>query len=197
MPGKGTFRGSRIADSHPVVDYRRMLFMNDQYLSAYRKGAERLYRILFFLCVTGFSVLLILLFTNVVSRNFFRNSFAWIDEVSKFIFTWVMFIGISLCIHKKGLIGMEFLTSKLPAKIRYGIQTISTSISSVFFLVLTIYGIKYVFATAGMFSPVLNINYGIVYLCIPICGAASLFFCISEFIKNKNLKKESAGGKAT
>lgn len=169
--------------------------MRNRYVIVYQKSADRLFHLLFYVSVTGFSILLILLFANVVSRNLFKNSFAWIDELSKFIFTWVMFIGISLCIYKKGLIGIEFLTSKLPEKIRYMMQVVGTSVALIFFFVLTLYGIKYVVATAGMFSPVLNINYAIVYLCVPICGATSLYFCINEFVKKENPKTESVEGR--
>jgi len=168
--------------------------MLDRYVSGLQKGAHKLFSFLFAFSVAGFSLLLILLFTNVVSRNLFGNSFAWIDELSKFIFTWVMFIGIALCIYKKGLIGMEFLTGRLPPKIRHVVRSIGACIAMMFFFVLTLYGIKYVIATADMFSPVLNINYGIVYLCIPLCGMASLFFCVLELASGKSSKKEPGEG---
>jgi len=154
--------------------------MPRRYISALRTSTRVLFRGFSLISVAGFSVLLALLFTNVVSRNIAGNSFAWIDEVSKFIFTWIMFLGIAMCIYKKRLIGMEFFTSKLPKNINSLLKFVSTIVFIAFFFILTLYGTKYSIATSEMFSPVLNISYGVVYLCIPVCGVSSIFFCVAD-----------------
>lgn len=162
--------------------------MPRRFVPALQKSTGVLFRCFSMISVTGFSVLLALLFTNVVSRNLVGNSFAWIDELSKFIFTWIMFLGMAMCIYKKRLIGMEFFTSKLPENINKVLKSVGSFVLIAFFVVLTLYGAKYSIATSEMFSPVLNISYGLVYLCIPVCGVSSIVFCLADLSGSKPVK---------
>jgi len=163
-------------------------------VSALKKSAYGIFRFFYIFATIGFSLLILLLFTNVVSRNLFNNSFAWIDEITKFIFTWMMFIGISIGVYKKRHIGMEFFTSKLPVRIKGGARTFSGFVTMIFFLILTLFGAKYVGSTMSMYSPILNINYGMVYLCIPLCGILSIFFCMVELMEDKHPAKKPPEG---
>ena len=38
---------------------------------------------------------------NVISRNLLGGSIAWIEEISRYIFTWMMFMGIAIGVHYK------------------------------------------------------------------------------------------------
>jgi len=162
-------------------------------MTTLRKSADGIYRIFYIFATIGFSLLIILLFANVVGRNLFNSSLAWIDELTKFIFTWMMFIGISIGVYKKRNIGMEFFTSKLPKKIQGAARLFSDFGLIAFFFVMAIYGIKYVSSTMNMYSPILNIKYGIVYCCIPLCGILSMFFCVVGVTNVADPSRKSAG----
>ena len=52
-----------------------------------------------------FTVLLTILLVNVISRNLLGGSIAWIEEISRYIFTWMMFMGIAIGVHYKKHLG--------------------------------------------------------------------------------------------
>ncbi len=143
-----------------------------------------IYKGFFVFATAAFTVLLALLLINVFSRNLLDGSIAWIEEGSRFIFTWMMFLGISIGVYRKKHLGVEFLVEKYPPKLKRAFALASDSLTILLFLVLTIYGFKYSAGTMKMYSPIMSIPYGVVYLCIPLCGAFSLFYCIVRIISD-------------
>ena len=65
-----------------------------------------------------FTVLLTILLINVISRNLLGGSIAWIEEISRYIFTWMMFMGIAIGVHYKKHLGVEFVVGLYPAKVK-------------------------------------------------------------------------------
>ena len=54
----------------------------------------------------------------------------------------------------------------------------------ILFVVLTIYGFKYDNSTMKMLSPIMSIPYGLVYMCVPLCGLFSVFYTISKIVND-------------
>ena len=48
-------------------------------------------------------------------------------------------------------------------------------------------------STMRMFSPILHIPYGMVYLCIPLCGIFSLFYCVVRIVDDFCQATEKGG----
>lgn len=149
-----------------------------------QKISRGIYKGFFVFATAAFAVLLILLLVNVFSRNLLDGSIAWIEEGSRFIFTWMMFLGIAIGVYRKKHLGVEFLVEKYPPKLKRAFALASDILTILLFLVLTIYGFKYSASTMKMYSPIMSIPYGMVYLCIPLCGAFSLFYCIARIIND-------------
>ena len=150
----------------------------------FQKIARGIYKLFFGFATITFSVLLIILLYNVFSRNFLDGSVTWIEEGSKFIFTWMMFLGVSIGVYRKKHLGVEFLVDKYPKKVQHFFAIFNDVFMIVLFLILTIYGFKYSASTMRMYSPIMAIPYGLVYLCVPFCGVLSLFYCIAKIIND-------------
>ena len=155
-----------------------------------------IYKVFFVFATFTFAVLLIILLVNVFSRNFLDGSIAEIEEGSRFIFTWMMFLGISIGVYHKKHLGVEFLVNLYPTKVRRAFGLISDLLMVVLFLVLTIYGFRYSSSTINMRSPIMSIPYGLVYLCVPLCGIFSLFYTISKIINDLCEGKKEGGAPA-
>jgi TRAP-type transport system small permease protein len=77
------------------------------------------------LLVVGLSIMGLMVFANVVPRYAFDDGIAVTEEVARFIFVWITFIG-SIVAMKEGLhLGMQSLTRNLPKPIRVGAQILS------------------------------------------------------------------------
>lgn len=152
-----------------------------------------IYKIFFVFATCAFAVLLIILLVNVFSRNFLGGSIAEIEEGSRFIFTWMMFLGISIGVYRKKHLGVEFLVNHYPPKVRRAFTLMSDLLALLLFLVLTVYGFRYSSRTINMRSPIMAVSYGLVYLCVPLCGVFSLFYTFSKIVNELCETKEDGG----
>lgn len=157
---------------------------------AVQKVARAVYKIFFAFATAAFAFLLIILLYNVFSRNFLTGAVAEIEEGSRFVFTWMMFLGISIGVYHKKHLGVEFLVANYPPALKKFFVLVSNILTIVLFIVLTIYGFRYSFSTMRMYSPIMNVPYGMVYLCVPLCGIFSLFYCFARFMDDMFGDKE-------
>jgi TRAP-type C4-dicarboxylate transport system permease small subunit len=67
-----------------------------------------------FVLAMGLLVMVVMVFGNVVLRYGFDSGITFSEEVSRFIFVWITFIGAVLAFAQRGHIAMENLISKLP-----------------------------------------------------------------------------------
>lgn len=158
-----------------------------------QKISHGIFKVFFVFATVTFAALLIMLLANVFSRNFLTGSITEVEEFSKFVFTWMMFMGISIGVYHKKHLGVEFVVEKYPKKIRRLFGLISDLLTIVLFLILVIYGFKYSSSTMRMYSPILHIPYGMVYLCIPLSGIFSLFFCVARVVEDFCQTDEKGG----
>lgn len=74
------------------------------------KGTEKLEN---FIMSAGLIFISFIVFTNVVSRYFFGYSFAWSEELARYIVVWVTFFGISSCARYGSHVNVDLLPGML------------------------------------------------------------------------------------
>ena len=126
----------------------------------------------------------------MISRNLLGGSIAWIEEISRYIFTWMMFMGIAIGVHYKKHLGVEFVVGLYPDKVKKAAYFISDLLTLILFIVLAVYGFRYAGKSMKMFSPIMGIPYGIVYLCVPIGSVFSIFYCFARIVEDYFTKPE-------
>jgi TRAP-type transport system small permease protein len=90
------------------------------------------------LLVIGLSIMGLMVFTNVVLRYVFDSGIAITEEVARFIFVWLTFIGSIVAMKEGRHLGMQALTRHLPAPLHIGSQLISHVLMLVCCVVLLI-----------------------------------------------------------
>src|SRR5699024_11998103 len=74
-------------------------------------------------CSVVFMFFIILLtFLQVCLRYMFSHSFAWIEEVSRYLFVWIVFLGAAIAFDADSHIKIDVIENKLPKKIKRLIQ---------------------------------------------------------------------------
>lgn len=150
---------------------------------ALQKMSTAIFKFFYVFATLTFSVLLIMLLANVLSRNFFDGAIAWIEESSRFVFTWMMFLGISIGVYYKKHLGVEFIVAHYPPKVKKIVGIFSDLLMLALFIILIVYGFKYSAKTVKMLSPIIGIPYGVVYFCVPFGGILSAFYCLVELLR--------------
>ena len=57
---------------------------------------KALNRVLYFVSISAMGVMLALIFVQVITRYFFGFTFDWSEELSRFLFVWVVLLGSAL-----------------------------------------------------------------------------------------------------
>ena len=84
--------------------------------------AERLVE---WLMALALSIMVVLVFGNVVLRYAFSSGIAWAEEISRLMFVWMIFLGAILALRHHGHLGVEMLQAKLPPWARRGCAIVS------------------------------------------------------------------------
>lgn len=79
---------------------------------------DRLCRLLQALMVLCLAVMVVMVFGNVVLRYGFNSGIAVSEEVSRWLFLWVIFMGATVAVHQKAHMGTDMLVVHLPLPLR-------------------------------------------------------------------------------
>ncbi|MBQ0139212.1 MAG: TRAP transporter small permease [Kurthia sp.] len=119
-------------------------------------------------------VLLIVMSVVIILQVFMRyavsNSLSWSEELARFCFVWLIYIGISYGVKKAKHIRVEAVLSLFKRKGKY----IINMISYVLFLFFAVYAVYYGFSIysaikeTGQLAPSLGISMSIMYLGMPV-----------------------------
>lgn len=141
------------------------------------------YRLLEIILVITMVVMFVLVFINVMLRIFLNTGIDFAEEVPRFAFIWMTFIGAIIGMHKHTHLGVDMLVAVLPVlgrKICWGISQVIMTICSLYMLYGTWLQHEIIASNA---SAVLQLSmlwvYGVSYL----TGVAITFICISNLVR--------------
>lgn len=116
------------------------------------------------------TVLVVVVFANVISRYFLDFALAWAEEIARFIFIWLTFLGAILALAHNEHMRFNLLVKSLPDKLGK-IALVLANAVIIFLLGLVIKGgITIVIQNYDWLTPALQISYGLVYTIVPISG---------------------------
>ena len=140
-----------------------------------------------------FSLLVLDVVWQVVSRYVVGQSSSFTEEFARFALIWLTVLGAAYINgQKEGHLSMDFLLSKLPLEKQKKRQKIIQLIMAIFALVVMIIGggnLVYITLKLGQISPALLVPLGLVYAIVPISGAIIIFFSVYHI--KRTLKSES------
>lgn len=131
------------------------------------------------------SVMVAVIFVQVVMRQL-NSSLSWSEELARFCFIWLIYLGISYGVKKQRHIKVDVVLVMLNNKGK----VILNIISNVLFVVFSIFVIYYGYDIAskllafGQKSPALQIPMGLVYMATPVGMGLTLIRLIQNLIKN-------------
>lgn len=128
---------------------------------------------------------ILLIFLQIISRYVFSSPYSWTEELARYMFILLCFLGASLALRRYELVGVEFIISKINTKSRHIIKVISSTLLVLFVLLFVRYGFVLINIAkeGGTISPSLQIPMFIIYYIFPFSGIFMLIFAITCFIE--------------
>ncbi|WP_082043714.1 TRAP transporter small permease [Mobilicoccus massiliensis] len=141
-------------------------------------------RLLSWACVALFSLLVIVVVWQVVTRQVLDSPAAWTDEVSRYLFVWVGFFATALVFSERGHLAVDVLGRLLPTAGRRALGVLIQLAIIAFALLLLVYG--GLRALAGAWDQHLQsipFTLGQMYVVMPITGAIIAFYAFTELVE--------------
>lgn len=132
-------------------------------------------------------VMFIIVGANVFSRFVLNNSLGWADELSRFIFIWISFLGAVMAYGSDEHVGLNFVIAKIPsAKVQNIVNIITDILIMSVLAIITYYG--YIVAvSATNVSPALYIPMTLVYSVVPFSGFLMMIINLTKIKKHIQL----------
>ncbi|MGQ7249186.1 TRAP transporter small permease [Halomonas sp. V046] len=125
--------------------------------------------------VAALSTIVILVFTNVVLR-LFDTTLAWAGELARYLFVWMIYLGISYCIRERRHLRVTFLVDRLPGRAKAVVNLLADVVFMVYSAMVAYYGylIMSDAVERGQIAPALEISVSVLYAAIVVGGALSV-----------------------
>lgn len=138
------------------------------------------------------TVMVAVIFMQVVMRQF-DSSLSWSEELARYCFIWLVYIGISYGVKKDRHIKVDVMLLVLKNKGKL----ILTIIANLLFIAFAVFVIRYGYDIAsqllafGQKSPANQIPMGLIYMATPVGMGLTLIRLIQNLVKHiKALKHE-------
>lgn len=131
--------------------------------------------------IAGVSILVVGLFLQIVLRYVFAESIDIIDEASRYLFVWLMFLTISVGFRENSHMGVSFLLDRLPPRGQRTLRILISVLLVVFFVAMAVAGWRMTVFTMRQLSSTMLIPMGYVYLAAPV-GAGLCLLAVAELL---------------
>jgi TRAP-type C4-dicarboxylate transport system permease small subunit len=151
--------------------------------------------VLYGFSVVAMSIMLLIIFAQVVTRYLFGYTPEWSEELARFLFVWVVFLGSALIMGESGHLAVQFLPDKFKGTAFGTILDIIINLCGyVFIILLLTQGWKMTSIMTFQRAPGLDIPMSWVYVIIPVSCVLMLLYLLRETLRIiRNISGRDAG----
>ena len=131
------------------------------------KAVKLIRRVADALIVVLFAALVVLVLIQVFTRTFHMSQ-TWIDEISKFVFVWLTYLGGSVTVSRGMNITFDLILESVKGKTFKILFTLVNIGTLIFLVAMLVLGSQNAWANRVQTSTMTNVNMGLMNLAIPI-----------------------------
>jgi TRAP-type C4-dicarboxylate transport system permease small subunit len=136
-----------------------------------------------FSCI-AMMIMLLTIFAQVISRYGFSYTPEWSEELARYLFVYVVFLGSALIMGESGHLAVEFLPNRFKGRPFGKFLTILSLVCGyIFALILLVQGAKMTEVMTFQESPGLEISMSYIYVVIPVSSVLMLLYLIRDTIR--------------
>jgi TRAP-type C4-dicarboxylate transport system permease small subunit len=140
--------------------------------------------VLYGFSVVAMSVMLVIIFAQVVTRYLFGYTPEWSEELARFLFVWVVFLGSALIMGESGHLAVQFLPDKFKGTAFGTVLDVIINVSGyVFIILLLTQGWKMTSIMTFQRAPGLDIPMSWVYVIIPVSCVLMLLYLLKDTVR--------------
>lgn len=122
------------------------------------------------------SIMIISTFLQVVFRYLFSNPLFWSEELARYCFIYIVFIGGAWAGKNLSHLGVDFFVSKFPQKTINFLDIFINTLVIIFSVLITVISIPVIKINMKQYSPALEVPMGLVYCAVPVGFMLTAFY---------------------
>jgi TRAP-type C4-dicarboxylate transport system permease small subunit len=131
-----------------------------------------------------FIALIVSCVLQVFSRKILNNSYPWTEELARYSFIWVHFLGSTICIRFRNHATITMVKDALPGNGQKILDLLISAILIIASVVLLYGGIKMAQMTGNQVNAGLKIPMSFVYISAAFSGAINLLYIFELILKD-------------
>ena len=135
-----------------------------------------------FLVITAIGLMLGIVFLQVISRYVFNYTPSFAEELSRYLFVWVVFLSLPLVAKSGGHMAIETITSRIQGAKLKACRVLADVFTIIFLGIMTVYGVRMVQIANFQTSPAMVIPMSWVYVVIPVGCAIMCVNVVLHFV---------------
>lgn len=142
-----------------------------------------------YLVITLLSIMVFIVLLQIIYRYLFNNPLGWSEEVTRYLFIYVIFLGAAIGVRKKIHVGVDILTERLQGTPKVILDYFVSTIIILFLMFVAYLGVHLSVSTLNQNSPALGIPIGLAYFAIPIGAFVSIIFVVEDMVVSRREEK--------
>jgi TRAP-type transport system small permease protein len=125
-----------------------------------------------------------IVFANVICRFVLNASLAWSEEIARFLFIWIVFLGAFFAYLTNEHLGLDLVVKAVPARVARWITVVSDFLVIFTLVIITWGGYSITVENWNWLSPATSIPYGYVNIIVPLTGFPMLVLAVRRLFRS-------------
>lgn len=133
--------------------------------------------------VIAISVLMVIVtLAQVVFRYLIEAPLPWSEELARYLFVWIVFLGGAIGLSRGIHLGVDLLVNALPAQVRKGLEVMTTGMIGCFAAAVIYASFPVISMNMFQRSPALGVQMSWIYIAIPISMGLIFLICAERIV---------------
>ena len=150
-----------------------------------RKAVDKLMKFLSLLIGILLFIAVVLVLMQVIWRYVLRSPLGWTDQLCRFLYVWIIMLGLPVLFHNKAVTAFDFLAGKLGGKQRTVLHIFVSLLGMFFAVCFFLFSWAFMLKKGGMIIPAFKVvPYYAVYAAMPASGVLLFIEVFLQFVES-------------
>ncbi len=146
------------------------------------------------LAIALFALMFAVVLAQVAFRYGLDRPLVWSEELSRYLFIWICFLGWTIATRRRTHIAVSSLVDRLPGAVRRALQLAVHALSLFFAALLLRYGAAITLRNADVDTITLHVSFAVVYAIVPLSALLIAGYAAAEIART--LRGEDTSGES-
>lgn len=124
----------------------------------------------------------VIVFTGVFFRYFLHIGLGWTEEAARYLQVWMTFIGATVAVKRRGHFQLMLLADRIPARLQKLTRLFALAVVLALAVIMVVNGYEITEISWDQTSPIMEWNFGYLYLVVPVSGVLMILFTVRHLI---------------